>query len=222
MSYIELKDICFSYGDIIALRHASLSVEKGEIVMITGPNGCGKSTLLNIMTGLIYPEYGEYNFEGIAINNRYLNDKKAAKLFHKKVGYIFQNSEVQLFCGNVFDEVAFGPMQMGLCDEEVKKRVTDCLTLLNITQLKERVPYHLSGGEKKKVAIASILAVDPDVLILDEPLSGLDRASKDSIIELLKMLHGSGKTIIVSTHDELLINGIDARIVVMDEEHKII
>ena len=94
--------------------------------------------------------------------------------------------------------------------------------MLNITQLKERVPYHLSGGEKKKVAIASILAVDPDVLILDEPLSGLDRASKDSIIELLKMLHDSGKTIIVSTHDELLINGIDARIVVMDEEHKII
>ena len=78
MSYIELKDICFSYGDIISLRHASLSVEKGEIVMITGPNGCGKSTLLNIMTGLIYPEYGEYSFEGIAINNRYLNDKKAA------------------------------------------------------------------------------------------------------------------------------------------------
>lgn len=218
MSYIELKDICFSYGDIVALKHVNFTAEKGETVVITGPNGCGKSTLLNIMVGILHPEFGEYVFDGEVIDKKYLSDKVKSRTFHKRIGYIFQNSEVQLFCGNVFDEVAFGPTQMGLSDDEIRKRTEDSISLLGINHLRERVPYHLSGGEKKKVAIASILAVNPDVIILDEPLSGLDRASKGNIIELLKTLNAAGKTIIVSTHDDMLIEGLTGRIVMMGEE----
>ena len=218
MNYIELKDICFSYSDIVALKHVDFTAEKGETVVITGPNGCGKSTLLNIMVGILYPEFGEYHFDGEVIDKKYLNDKVKARAFHKRIGYIFQNSEVQLFCGNVFDEVAFGPTQMGLSDEEIRKRTEDSINLLGITHLRERVPYHLSGGEKKKVAIASILAVNPDVIVLDEPLSGLDRESKGNIIELLKTLKDTGKTIIVSTHDDMLIEGLTGRIFTMGEE----
>lgn len=218
MSYIELKDICFSYGDIVALKHVNFTAEKGETVVITGPNGCGKSTLLNIMVGILHPEFGEYVFDGEVIDKKYLSDKVKSRTFHKRIGYIFQNSEVQLFCGNVFDEVAFGPTQMGLSDEEIRKRTEDSINLLRIDNLRERVPYHLSGGEKKKVAIASILAVNPDVIVLDEPLSGLDRESKGNIIELLKTLKDAGKTIIVSTHDDMLIEGLTGRIVMMGEE----
>lgn len=218
MSYIELKDICFSYGDIVALKHVNFTAEKGETVVITGPNGCGKSTLLNIMVGILHPEFGEYVFDGELIDKKYLSDKVKSRTLHKRIGYIFQNSEVQLFCGNVFDEVAFGPTQMGLSDDEIRKRTEDSISLLGINHLRERVPYHLSGGEKKKVAIASILAVNPDVIILDEPLSGLDRASKGNIIELLKTLNAAGKTIIVSTHDDMLIEGLTGRIVMMGEE----
>lgn len=138
------------------------------------------------------------------------------------MGFVFQNSDAQLFCSTVFDEVAFGIMQMGLEGEEVDKRVRDCLKLLNIEKLKEEHPYNLSGGEKKRVAIASVLAMNPEVITLDEPMNAIDPKGKRFLKELLIDLNKSGKTIICATHDFEYIEGVFNRAVVFSENHKII
>ncbi|MCR5792383.1 MAG: energy-coupling factor ABC transporter ATP-binding protein [Lachnospiraceae bacterium] len=201
---IRLENICFSYEESEALKDISLHIEKGQTVILEGPNGCGKSTLLKIMNGLIFPSKGKYYFEGEEITHKKMQNNVFAKKFHQKLGFVFQNSDVQLFCGNVEDEIGFGPRQMGLTEEEVHKRVEDCLDLLDIQKLRKRPPYHLSGGEKKKVAIACILSMNPEVLILDEPLNGLDRESRKWLLDFLKQLKSSGKTMIIATHDEEL------------------
>jgi cobalt/nickel transport system ATP-binding protein len=151
-----------------------------------------------------------------------MNDAKFAKLFHQKIGFVFQNSDVQLFCADVFDEIAFGPRQMGLDEKEVERRVNDCLHFLDIENLKCRQPYHLSGGEKKKVAIACILAMNPEVLVLDEPMNGLDPRTQRWLVEFLIKLNKAGKTLISSTHNLELVQEISERSLLFDENHAII
>ena len=174
--------------------------EKGEFVVIMGDNGCGKSTLLKILNGIIFPSRGRYIVEGRDINSRYLKNNYNLSLFHQNIGFIFQNYEVQLFNATVYDEIAFGIRTMGLEEKEVNKRVMDCLKLLDIEKLKNRVPYNLSGGEKKKVVIAAVLAMNPKIIILDEPFNGLSMHFQDEILFLLKQLNNLGKTIILTTH----------------------
>lgn len=219
---IKLENVYFSYKDKIALRDINIEIKEGESVALIGPNGCGKSTLLKILNGILNPEEGKYIFDDDDITEKKLNDTAFSKSFHKRIGFIFQNSNAQLFCSTVYDEVAFGPRQMALSEKKVQSRVNDCLELLNIKDLKDREPYNLSGGEKKRVAIASVLSLNPEVLVLDEPLNEIDPKGKKFIRELLIKLNESGKTIICSTHEFGYVKGVFKRGIVFSEDNHII
>lgn len=218
---IQLKNVCFSYESGVALNNINLKIEKGEAVALMGPNGSGKSTLLKLINGIISPDEGTYLLDGEAITRQRLKSDRFAKLLHQKIGFVFQNSDSQLFCSNVYDEIAFGPRQMGLTEEDVEKRVTDCLNLLDIRAFKDRVPYHLSGGEKRKVAIACVLSLNPDVLVLDEPMNGLDPKTQRWLVGFLEGLNRAGKTLITSTHNLELVQELSKRAVLFGEDHAI-
>ena len=207
---IELKNITFAYNQSegVVLSDFSLTVLKGECLAIRGDNGSGKTTLFRIINGLSFPQKGEYRYNGEIINAEKLKDSRESKLFHKSIGYLFQNPDVMLFNGSVYDEIAFGPRQLGLTDAKVNERVYDTMTLLDIEELSEKAPYHLSGGQKKKVAIASVLSLNPDVLILDEPFAGMDQGNKVLLLDLLKQLKSVGKTIIMATHEQEIVKEI--------------
>ena len=133
MKLIELKNINFKYEDTLVFKDFCLEISRGQCVVIRGENGCGKTTLFRIINGLSYPQTGNYIFNGTQINEKYLKNNKNSKLFHKRIGYLFQNPDVMLFNGKVYDEIAFGPRQMGLDDQEVDKRVMDCMELFEIS-----------------------------------------------------------------------------------------
>lgn len=217
----SLENVCFAYEGHIALRYITLDVARGETIVLQGSNGCGKSTLLKLLNGLVYAEEGTYRFDGDVINEKSLKDNIFSKKFHQRVGFIFQNSDVQLFCSNVEEEISFGPRQMGLSEEEVKQRTDDVIELLGIGDLRERAPYHLSGGEKRKVAIACILSMNPEALVLDEPLAGLDRKTQEWLVGFLLQLKEAGKTLIVSTHNDELAHTLADRLVVIGDDHAI-
>ena len=218
---IDLNDVSCRYGDREALLHIDFHVARGESVAVVGPNGCGKSTLLRLLSGIVFPESGSYTFDGAPISRKTLKDPSFAKRFHQRLGFLFQNSDAQLFCPIVHEEIAFGPRQMGWHDSEVDARVLDCLRLLDIEDLRFRVPYHLSDGEKRKVTLASVLALNPEVLVLDEPMNGLDARTKRFIREIIRSLHAAGKTILCATHDFQYVEGLFARAVVLSADHMI-
>ena len=199
---IKLDDICFAYDSTPVLKHFSTEIADGEFVVIKGDNGCGKSTLLNIINALEFAELGTYTFDGVVIDKKAMKNEQFAKAFHQKIGYVFQNTEAQLFCSSVYDEIAFAPRQMQLDEAEIAKRVDDMLKLTGTEHLKERAPFHLSMGEKKKVAVASVLAMNPQVLILDEPMNFLDKKSRLWLVEFLNQMHSVGKTIIIVSHTD--------------------
>ncbi|MBQ8925251.1 MAG: ABC transporter ATP-binding protein [Clostridia bacterium] len=217
----SLDKVCFAYEGHIALRYITLDVARGETVVLQGPNGCGKSTLLKLLNGLVYAEEGTYKFDGDVIDAKSMKNNVFSKQFHQRVGFIFQNSDVQLFCSNVEEEISFGPRQMGLSEEEVKQRTDDVIALLDIEHLRERAPYHLSGGEKRKVAIACILSMNPEALVLDEPLAGLDRKTQEWLVGFLLELKKAGKTLIISTHNDELAHTLADRLVVIGEDHSV-
>lgn len=199
---IKLDDICFAYDSAPVLKHFNTEIADGEFVVIKGDNGCGKSTLLNIINALEFAEIGTYTFDGTVIDKKAMKNEQFAKAFHQKIGYVFQNTDAQLFCSSVYDEIAFAPRQMQLDEAEVAKRVDDMLKLTGTEHLKERAPFHLSMGEKKKVAVASVLAMNPQVLILDEPMNFLDKKSRQWLVEFLNQMHAVGKTIIIVSHTD--------------------
>lgn len=199
---IKLDDICFAYDSTPVLKHFSTEVADGEFVVIKGDNGCGKSTLLNIINALEFAEIGTYTFDGTVIDKKAMKNEQFAKAFHQKIGYVFQNTDAQLFCSSVYDEIAFAPRQMQLDEAEIAKRVDDMLKLTGTEHLKERAPFHLSMGEKKKVAVASVLSMNPQVLILDEPMNFLDKKSREWLVEFLNQMHSVGKTIIIVSHTD--------------------
>ena len=199
---IKLDDICFAYDSTPVLKHFSTKIADGEFVVIKGDNGCGKSTLLNIINALEFAEIGTYTFDGTVIDKKAMKNEQFAKAFHQKIGYVFQNTDAQLFCSSVYDEIAFAPRQMQLDEAEIAKRVDDMMKLTGTEHLKERAPFHLSMGEKKKVAVASVLAMNPQVLILDEPMNFLDKKSRQWLVEFLNQMHAVGKTIIIVSHTD--------------------
>lgn len=222
----DLKNVSYTYvGKISALNDISFKVMPGEQISIMGSNGSGKSTLLTLLDGLIYPTSGEFYAFGNQIEEEVfdaIKDNEFRSYFRKRVGFVFQNSDVQLFSSTVFEEVAFGPMQLNMSPEEVKTRVIEVLEMLGITKLKDRAPHTLSGGEKKKVCIASVLANNPDILLLDEPTAGLDPRTQLWLVELLQELGRAGKTIITATHDLETVEQISNRSIVMSEDHRIV
>lgn len=219
---INLSHISYNYEEVSALNDISLEIYAGELIFFTGPNGCGKSTLFKLLNGLIFPTKGEYYFDNKKIDKNTLQDNIFAKNFHKRIGYIFQNPDVQLFNATVYDEIAFGPRQINLDEEIIHQRVNELLIYLNIQHLQDRPPYHLSGGEQKKVALAAILALNPDVLMIDEPLNGLDNKTrqwfKDFLIDFIK----ANKTILISTHEQELLSLPHSRIIKFNDEHTIL
>jgi len=225
MSIFELKNVNYLYlNKIPALNGISLSIEEGEQVAILGANGSGKSTLLKLLDGLIFPSSGVVKAFGKILTENILDGDGGdfPQFFRKKVGLIFQNSEAQLFCPTVLDEIKFGPLQLDIPKENINQRVNDVMEMLNIENLKDRAPYTLSGGEKKKVAIASVLSINPDVLLLDEPTNGLDPRTQRWLVELLLELRKSGKTIIIATHDLDIVEEVSERVVVFGEDHRIV
>jgi cobalt/nickel transport system ATP-binding protein len=218
---ITLKNIDYSYyGKIPALRNINLSVKKGEMFSIIGLNGCGKSTLLHIINGLIFPDSGELFFKGDPVTEKSLKGESGKQL-RKGMGYIFQNPDIQLFCPTVFDELLFGPLQHSLPVDAAVERAEQTLSYLGIGYLKDRSVSMLSGGEKKKVAIASVLTMNPEVLLVDEPLSSLDPKTQTFFTELLIELNRAGKTIIFTTHHLDLIDHLQPGIAVISEDHTI-
>jgi cobalt/nickel transport system ATP-binding protein len=221
----DLKDVSYSYlGKFEALKGINLSISQGEQVSLIGTNGSGKSTLLSIMDALIFPTSGEFYAFGQPVEEEIfdtLAESEFRTYFRKKVAFVFQNSDVQLFSSTVFDEIAFGPLQLGMSQVEVADRVEDVIDFVEISKLRDRAPHTLSGGEKKKVCIASALATNPEILLLDEPTAGLDPRTQLWLIELFQELGRAGKTIVVATHDLDSVEQISKRAVVMGEDHTI-
>ncbi len=201
---IELRDFCFAYDELVALSHVDLDIMAGDAVVLMGDNGSGKSTLLKALVGLIFAQQGSYRFDGELVNEKTMRDPAFSKRLHQRIGFVFQDSDAQLFCSSVEDEIAFGPRQMGLSEQEVEKRVSDTCELLGISHLRTRAPYNLSGGEKKRVAIACVLSMNPDALCLDEPLAGLDAKMRSWLLGFLGELKAAGKTLVIATHDQSL------------------
>jgi len=204
-----------------ALDNISLSIKKGEIFSIIGSNGSGKSTLLHILSGLLSAETGNVHYKGNLISEESLKNEAFNRYFRGSLGYIFQNSDSQLFCPTVLDELIFGPLQMGIEKELAFSQAEEVMQMLNIECLRNRPTYMLSGGEKKRVAIASVLTMNPEVLLLDEPMSGLDPKSRSYFIELIFQLNEAGKTIIIATHHLELVDHLQSRVAVLSEQHKL-
>jgi cobalt/nickel transport system ATP-binding protein len=219
----QARDLDYDYpGKVPALRKVSLSIWPGEIVALVGENGSGKSTLLKLLDGLIFPARGELLAFGKPISEKSLKDPSLNAEFRRRVGLVFQEADVQLFSSTVWDEAIFGPLQLGISTEEVVRRGREALELLNIVHLRDRPPYLLSGGEKKKVALASVLSMQPDVLLLDEPTAGLDPHSQGSLIDFLLEWSDETKSVVISTQDLDMVEEIATRVIVMGAEHSIL
>jgi cobalt/nickel transport system ATP-binding protein len=212
----EARQLVYRYNEQVALNQLSIAVSAGERVALLGANGSGKSTLLRLLDGLVFPEAGELLFHGERINQQRLADRDFAMAFRRRVGLVFQNPDAQLFNPTVFDEIAFGPLQMGWKKDEIRERVEGMLASMDIAHLRHRPPHRLSGGEKKRVAIASVMVLDPEVLLLDEPTGALDPRSARQIVELLGGFAGGGKTVITATHDLDSLEEISDRCIVFE------
>ncbi len=195
---LEARDIRYRYPrGMEAIRGISFHIRKKEKIALVGPNGAGKSTLLTMFNGMIRPDSGLMLFD----NQPVLYDTASLRILRKRVGFVLQNSDRQIIAPTVYQDVAFGPVNLGYNDGEVRESVTQALRHVGLEGFDRRPPHQLSGGEKKRVAIAGVLAMDPDVLVFDEPTSGLDPSGSEDIMELLDELNHEGKTIIISTHD---------------------
>ena len=178
--------VSYTYLDrFAALADVSLVVDRGEKLALLGANGCGKSTLLKILDGLIFAEAGTLTAFGEKVTEDALEDEQFNRGFRSRIGFIFQNSDAQVFSPTVRDEIAFGPLNMGLSHDEVDQRVADTLAMLDIAEIADRAPHQLSGGQKKRVAIASVLTMNPEVLLFDEPTAALDPRTQQWLIELI-------------------------------------
>lgn len=223
-SVFLVESVSFSYpGGATCLDDVSLAIQCGERVALLGANGSGKSTLLHILDGLYFASCGKLTALGHELTEESVERPPFGPRFRKEVGFLFQNSDAQLFCATVEEELAFAPMQLKcLSRDEIGQRIDDVMTLLDIQDLRGRTPQALSAGEKKLVALASLLVVNPSVLLLDEPTAGLDPRSQSILLELLQRLHEAGLTLVTATHDLALLPHLADRAVVLSEEHRLV
>ena len=218
----HLHGVAFAYpGRPYSLEEISFEVCRGDRVALLGANGSGKSTLLHLLDGLYYPSAGRLEAFGELLTEERLEGTPFSSIFRAEVGFLFQNSDAQLFCPTVEEELAFGPLQMGLPQGEILIRVGDTLELLDLAQLRGRVPAALSAGEKKRVALASLLTLNPSVLLLDEPTAGLDPRSQSEFLDLLWSLNERGVTLVTATHDLGVLPHLADRALVLGEDHRI-
>jgi cobalt/nickel transport system ATP-binding protein len=192
---LEIKNLYFGYDKKQVLKNISLSIAKGEKIAVMGSNGAGKSTFFLNINGVLKPDKGEIILKGKKINAR------KSKLLHRSVGFVFQDADSQIIASDVESEISFGPINLGLSTDEVIKRVDSAVNYLSLEDLRHRAPHYLSGGEKKRVTIADILAMESEILIFDEPMAALDPVNADNVENILQRLHQDGKTLIIATHD---------------------
>ena len=218
----EIEQVSFLYdGKHFALDNINLRVETGECLVILGANGCGKSTLLKILDGLYFPTQGSVCAFGQELTEEALRNDDFNFSFRRRVGLVFQDTDVQLFSASVLDEVAFAPLQLSIPREEVTRRVESALEALRIGKLRDRAPHRLSGGEKRRVALASVLSLDPQVWLLDEPTTGLDPRSQAWLVDFILEQRKIGKTVITATHDLIVAEQVATTIHVFNEDHRI-
>jgi len=207
---IEVRNVYFTYPNgVEALKGVSLHIDRGEFVAIMGQNGAGKTTLVKHFNGLLKPTRGEVLVDGV-------NTKEVSvATLARKVGYVFQNPDHQLFCETVEKEIAFALKNFGFDEELIKKRIDWALNLLGLSQYRESSPFMLSGGERKRLALASVLAWDPEAIILDEPTIGQDYAQKEKLRQFILQLRAQGKTVVIVTHDVEFVADCSPRVVLM-------
>jgi cobalt/nickel transport system ATP-binding protein len=219
----EARNLSYIYpGTVPALKQVSFEVRTGELIALIGANGSGKSTLLKLLNGLFLPSSGELKIFGRPLSERLMNDSILVSEIRRKVGLVFQDPDVQLFSPTVWDEVIFGPLQLGISKEEVISRGKEALELFGISHLRDRPPYMLSGGEKKKVSLASVLSIGPQILLMDEPTAGLDPFSQGRLIDFLLRWGNQDKCLIFSTQDLDLVEEVATRVIIMGADHGII
>ena len=212
--HLSIKNLSYTYPDgTHALKNVNMEILKGQKVAIMGPNGAGKSTLFSHFNGLTEPKSGYLEIDGKKMEY----DKKTLLEIRQKVGIVFQDPNDQLFAPTVKEDVAFGPMNLGLDYEEVEKRVNEALELVGMKKFKDKTPHHLSGGQQKRVAIAGIIAMRPEIMILDEPTAGLDPQGVDQVLTILNNLNKDGMSIVISSHDIEMVNGFAEKIFVLYE-----
>lgn len=217
----RLRGVTYQYhGRHTALDGIDLDIWPGEQVVLLGANGSGKSTLLKLLDGIYAPSAGTMRALGSDIAA--VAAGFDAFRFHRRVGLVFQDPDIQLFCATVFDDVAFGPLQLGLSQPEVKERVDEALAQMDIAHLAKRAPFELSGGEKKRAAIASVLSLRPDVILLDEPTASLDPRTRWVLVELIRRLGSAGRTIVTTTHELDIVPRIAQRVVVLGEDRRVL
>jgi cobalt/nickel transport system ATP-binding protein len=218
-----VRNLTYRYEEgQIALEDISLAIRAGESVAILGSNGSGKSTLLKLLDGLYFPASGEIFAFGQPLSEQALAEEAFNFDFRRRVGLVFQDSDVQLFSPSVWDEVAFAPLQLGIETQQVAGRVSEALQALRIEQLSQRAPHRLSSGEKKRVAIASVLSLNPQVWLMDEPTAGLDPRSQSWLIDFILEQRQAGKTMVTATHDLSIVEEIADRVYILDEAHHVV
>lgn len=206
---VEVRQLHYSYPDgREAIRNISLSIHHGESVGIIGANGAGKSTLLLLLTGILFPSSGEVLVGDIHVT------RKTLPMIRQRLGMVLQDPDDQLFLPTVYDDVAFGPRNYGLNDQEIAERVQRALETVGISHLAHRAPFKLSGGEKRAASIATVLSLDPDILIMDEPTTGLDPRSRRKLIHLLESFD---HTKIIASHDLEMVLATCSRVVLLEE-----
>jgi cobalt/nickel transport system ATP-binding protein len=219
----ELSGVNYAYlGRYPALTKIDLRIPAGKSCVLLGANGTGKSTLLQMLDGLVFPDSGSVRIEGKELTETALAQEQFSLWFRGKVGFVFQNPDVQLFCPTVREDIAFGPLQLGVDPGIVEKRVAALAQRLEIGHLLDRAPHQLSLGEKHKVAIAGTLAVEPQVLLLDEPTAGLDPATIRHIIEIVLVAEAAGRTVVTATHDLHLAEEIADLVFVLGKERTLV
>ena len=210
--HLETKNLSFTYHDgTEALKNVNIQIKKGEKIAIMGPNGAGKSTLFSHFNGLTEPTSGHVEVEGEKI----IFEREELLKVRQKVGIVFQDPNDQLFAPTVKEDVAFGPMNLGLEYEEVTKRIKESLEMVGMSGFEDKTPHHLSGGQQKRVAIAGIVAMRPDIMILDEPTAGLDPEGVDKVLDILDNLNKEGMSIVISSHDIEMVNQFADKIFVL-------
>jgi cobalt/nickel transport system ATP-binding protein len=214
MNIIETKNISYHYPDgSKALQKVNFKVEEGTKVALLGANGAGKSTLFLHFNGILKPTSGTVFVDGEEVKY----DKKSLLRIRQKLGIVFQNPDDQLIAPTVKEDVAYGPLNIGLSNEEINDRVKESLKRVGMEGVEKKAPHQLSGGEKKKVAIAGILAMRPKIMVLDEPTSGLDPKGASQIMKLLYELNQGGITIVISTHDVDMVPLYASKVYIMSE-----
>ena len=218
MTLFECHNIHYAYqGRFPALCGVDLTIEIGMRIALVGANGSGKSTLLSLLDGLAFPDRGSVLFKGRELTEGAFQDAAFSHDFRRRVGLVFQNPDVQLFCPTVREDIAFGPLQLGIDPGAVESRIATLAADLGIAALLDRPPHLLSVGEKRKVSFATVLAIDPEVLLLDEPTAGLDPRTATHLVELLHEAAHRGKTIVTATHDLHTIEDIADRVYVFGQ-----